>query len=132
VQLHHHEAELKQLNVQVLTISFGAESWARGWLHETGSPFPLLLDPERRTYAAYQLRSSFLRSWGPNVLWRYLKLMLAGERLRPAQGDPHQMGGDFIVDASGIIRLAHPSQDPVDRPPVDVLLATLRALRASP
>ena len=132
MQLHHHEAELRQLNAQVLTISFGTEYWARGWLQETGSPFPLLLDPERRTYTAYQLHSSFLRAWGPNVLWRYLKLILAGERLRPAQGDPHQMGGDFIVDAAGVIRLAHRSRDPVDRPPVAVLLATLRALRTSP
>lgn len=130
--MRHYEAELRQQNVQVLLISFATEYWARGWLEETASPFPLLLDPERRTYAAYKLGSSVVRTWGPNVLWRYLKLLLAGERLRPAQGDPHQMGGDFIVDAAGAIRLAHHSKDPVDRPPVDILMAMLSAIHESP
>jgi alkyl hydroperoxide reductase subunit AhpC len=130
VQLHHHQAELRQLGVQVLTISFSTDYWARAWLQETGSSFPLLLDPERQAYAAYRLGSSRLRSWGPNVLWDYLKRMVAGERLRPAQGDAHQLGGDFIVDAAGIIRLAHPSRDPTDRPPVKTLLAALQAMAA--
>ena len=129
MQLHRHEAELKESDTNVLLISFGTELWARGWLQETGASFPLLLDPERRTYAAYKLGSSRVRTWGPNVLWRYAKLLLAGEKLRPAQGDPYQMGGDFIVDGSGILRLAHASKDPVDRPPVDELLAVLRANR---
>ena len=44
-------------------ISFGAEHWARAWLQETGSPFPLLLDPERATYRTYGLGSSFIRVW---------------------------------------------------------------------
>ena len=128
-ELLQHGDELEQLDVQVLTISFSAGHWAGGWTQETGSPYPLLLDPERQSYKAYQLRSSRLRSWGPNVLWRYAKLLRAGEKLRPAQGDPHQLGGDFIIDAEGIIRLAHPSADPVDRPAVDTLLTTLAALR---
>ncbi len=124
-----HVDALKE--VQVLTISFSAGHWADGWAQETGSPYPLLLDPERISYRAYQLRSSRLRSWGPNVLWRYVKLLMAGEHLRPAQGDPNQLGGDFIIDADGIIRLAHPSKDPVDRPAVATLLSTLSAMQKS-
>jgi hypothetical protein len=38
------------------------------------------------------------------------------------------LGGDFIIDANGIIRLSHPSRDPIDRPPVSQLLAVLKAL----
>lgn len=41
------------------------------------------------------------------------------------QGDPRQLGGDVIVDAEGVIRLIHRSKDPVDRLPVDRLLAVL-------
>ena len=128
-ELLQHVDELEQLGAQVLTISFSAGHWAGGWTQETGSPYPLLLDPDRSSYKAYQLRSSRLRSWGPNVLWRYAKLLLAGEHLRPAQGDPYQLGGDFIIDGQGIIRLTHPSADPVDRPAMATLLATLATLK---
>jgi alkyl hydroperoxide reductase subunit AhpC len=127
-QLRHHETELHALNVQVLTISFSTEYWARGWLQETASPFPLLRDPERSTYAAYQLSSSRLGAWSPRTLWHYFRLRLGGTRRLPAQGDPHQMGGDFIVDAGGVLRLSHKSKDPVDRPDVALLLETLRNL----
>lgn len=128
-QLRQRQDEFERLNVQILLISFGTEYWAKVWLEETGAPFPLLLDPERRVYRAYGLGRSVLRVWSPKVLWRYLRLMMAGRRLKPVQGDPHQLGGDFIVDAKGIVRLAHPSRDPTDRPPVEKLLKALREIR---
>jgi alkyl hydroperoxide reductase subunit AhpC len=127
-QLRHYNNDIDALGVQVLIISFGAEFWARAWQQDTGSPYPLLLDPERTTYQAYGLGTSFVRVWSPHVMWHYLKLRLRGQKLLPVQGDPHQLGGDFIVDAAGIIRLSHPSKDPVDRPPVEDLLVELRGL----
>ncbi len=127
-QLRHFEAEFQRLGVQVLIISFGADFWARAWQQDTGSPYPLLLDPARATYQAYGLGTSFVRVWSPHVMFHYLKLRLRGRKLLPVQGDPHQLGGDFVVDASGFIRLAHASKDPVDRPPVEKLLAALRNL----
>lgn len=127
-QSRHSEEAFRRLGVQVLIISFGTEYWARAWLQETGSPFPLLLDPERATYQVYGLGSSFIRVWNPRVMWHYLKLILRGEHMRPVQGDPHQLGGDVIVDAAGVIRLLHRSKDPVDRPPVEKLLTVLRGL----
>ena len=59
-------------------------------------------------------------------MFHYLKLILRGQKLLPVQGDPHQLGGDVVVDAAGIIRLAHRSRDPIDRPDVETLLAALR------
>lgn len=126
--MRRFEAEFAALGVQVITISFGADFWARAWQQDTGSPYPLLLDPERVTYQVYGLGSSFARVWSPKVMFHYLKLILRGRKLLPVQGDPHQMGGDFIVDAAGLIRLAHASKDPVDRPPVEKLLPVLRSL----
>lgn len=127
-QLRHFKNDLDALGVQVLIISFGVEFWARAWQEDTGSPYPLLLDPERVTYQAYALGTSFVRVWSPHVMWHYLKLITRGQKLLPVQGDPHQLGGDFIVDAGGVIRLAHASKDPVDRPPVEELLVILRNL----
>lgn len=130
-QLRLHEAELRSLNTETYVISFGAGSLARVWLEETGVPFTLLLDPERAAYQAYGLERSLLRSWGPKTFLRYVKLLVSGRRWRGVQGDSGQLGGDLIVDAQGIIRLAHPSHDPTDRPAVAQLLAMLHEIGRS-
>lgn len=110
-------------------MSFGLERQARVWLHETRIPFPLLLDQDRRVYRAYGLTRSALRSWAPRVVWYYVRQVATGRRLHPIQGDPHQLGGDFIVDRTGIVRFAHRERDPVDRPAVADLLDVLRTIR---
>ncbi len=111
-----------------MVISFGNEYWARVWLAETGAPFPLLIDPERIAYRVYGLEYSLLRSWGLQTVWRYVQLLVSGHRWRGIQGDSGQLGGDFIVDNQGIIRLVHRSHDPTDRPSVEQLLDTLNQL----
>jgi alkyl hydroperoxide reductase subunit AhpC len=128
-QLCRHADELADLGTEVLIVSFADEQPARAWLQETGVRFPLLLDPQRRVYRAYGLERSVARTWTPRVLWYYLRRLVAGRRLRRIEGDPHQLGGDFIVDPRGIVRFVHREWDPVDRPPVGRLLEILRSLR---
>jgi len=67
-----------------------------------------------------------LRSWGLNTFLTYSRLMLSGRKWRGIQGDSSQLGGDFIVNTNGIIRLAYYSRDPSDRPSVSQLLEILR------
>lgn len=55
----------------------------------------------------------------PKVLWFYLLRKLGGHELHPVNGDPNQLGGDFLFDKSGALRLAHRSQGPTDRPTVE-------------
>lgn len=125
VQVASHRQAFEALNTNVVTISFGIAYWARMWLQETQSPFPFLVDPERNAYHAYGLQSSILRSWMPQNLWFYAKATLQGREKFGKRGDPHQLGGDFIVDSQGIVRLAHPSKEPTDRPSVEKLLQVL-------
>ena len=108
-----------------MTISFGTPYWARIWLEETRSPFSLLLDKERAAYRAYGLERSLLRSWGWSTISYYARALWNGEAWRGIRGDSSQLGGDFIVDAKGLIRLAYPSQNPADRPSVEELLSVL-------
>lgn len=129
-QLRQHAAEFEALNVRLVVVSFGLAHQARAWLEETGSPFTLLLDPERAAYRAYGLQRSLLRSWEPKVWLEYARLLVAGRRWRGIQGDSGQLGGDFIIDRKGIVRLAHPSRDPTDRPSVAELLGALYGLRS--
>ena len=123
-----HKDELHRLNVQVLVIGFGAVSSARRWLEETCDDFPLLLDPEREIYRLYGLKESWLRSWNLRTIRLYIRLLASGRKWRGIQGKSTQLGGDFIVDSDGIIRLAYRSREATDRPAVDDLLDLLRDL----
>ena len=120
-----HSIEFESLNARIGVISFGLASQARSWLEETGAPFTLLLDPERTAYRAYGLEHSLPRSWGMKVWFRYAQLLLAGRQWRGIQGDSGQLGGDFIVDSSGVIRFVYRSHDPTDRSSIRQLLTTL-------
>lgn len=126
VQVAAHQQEFEALHTNVVTVSFGIDYWAKMWLQETQSPFPFLIDAERDAYHAFGLQSSIVRSWMPQNLWYYAKATLQGREKFGKRGDPHQLGGDFIVDSQGIVRLAHPSKEPTDRPSVDQLLMVLR------
>jgi peroxiredoxin len=128
MQVASHQAEIESLNAQVATVSFGTEYWSQMWLQETHSPFPFLLDPERAAYQAFKLESSLIHAWGVRNLLYYAKAKLQGRETFGKRGDTHQLGGDFIIDAQGIVRLAHPSKDPTDRPAVAELLAVLEEL----
>lgn len=84
------------------------------------------MDPDRSAYRAYGLERSFLRSRSLKTRWYYLKAWLSGKKTFESQGeDTSQLGGDFIVDNTGTLRLIYPSHDPTDRPPVDDLLKIL-------
>ena len=130
-QLCQHTDELKRLNVEVLLITFSSVAYGRVWLKEVCSTFRLLIDRKRTNYGTYGLKRSFLRAWSLKTVRRYVELMRAGRRWRGIQGDSAQLGGDFIVDAEGIVRLAYRSEDPTDRPPVEQLLVALRQLGAA-
>lgn len=128
-QLRLYYDDIRALNAEVMVISFETGYWLQVWLAETESPFPLLLDPTCTAYQAYGLERSLLRSWGPKNLWYYTKARLTGRQVHHTGADTSQLGGDFIVDAQGIVRLAHRSHDPTDRPPVADLLTMLRQLQ---
>ena len=127
-QVGSRKDDFDSLKTQVVTISFGTPYWARIWLEETRSPFPLLLDSKRTAYRAYGLERSLLRSWGRQTLSYYARALWNGEAWRGIRGDSGQLGGDFIVDSKGFVRLACPSRNPTDRPPVEELLSLLQKL----
>lgn len=102
------------------------EDWARGWVRETCSAFPFLLDSKRQLYKALGLERSLTRAWSPRTLLHYARAALSGRPLKPILGDSAQLGGDFVFDSGGTLHYAHRSRDPVDRPPIEELLQALR------
>jgi peroxiredoxin len=125
-QVVSRKEEFEAANSNIITVSFGTPYWANVWLQETGSPFPFLVDQDRVSYATYGLESSVFRSWSPANLWYYTKAVLQKRETFGKRGNPHQLGGDFIIDPCGKLQLAHPSKDPTDRPAIDDLLGILR------
>jgi peroxiredoxin len=121
--------EFAKLNTRVFIISFGTLPALQQWMSEVCGTFTVLLDRERVAYQAYGLERSRLRSWHPRVVWIYIKRWFQRGEFYDSHGDDtSQLGGDFIVDKNGILRLVYPSHDPADRPPVDDLLKVLRNL----
>jgi peroxiredoxin len=121
--------QIKALTAEVVVVSFGNKFWVKVWLEQTQAPFPLLLDPERAAYRAYGLAESKRRAWGLRNLLYYARARWQGRAIPPSTGeDTGQLGGDFIIDRQGILRLVHPSRDPTDRPAVEKLLQTLRRM----
>jgi hypothetical protein len=55
----------------------------------------------------------------------------SGRRWRGIQGDSAQLGGDFVVDKTGVLRMAYRSEDPTDRPPIEHILTVLDRLPTS-
>jgi peroxiredoxin len=123
--LRERKAQFDDRNTQIVVVTFTGGYWADRWLKDTGVEFPLLVDEGNDVYDRYGMKRSFWKTWQPKVLWDYAKRLIKGESLKRSSGDPYQMGGDFIIDTSGIVRLAYRSDDPTDRPPVDDLLHVL-------
>lgn len=121
--------EIAALNTRVFIISFGTLPAVQQWMSETCTTFTVLLDRERTVYNAYGLERSRLRAFSPRTLWLYATCHLRGKQMHSSHGDDtSQLGGDFIVDKNGLLRLSYPSHDPVDRPAVEALLRVLREL----
>jgi len=127
VQLRQQQETLTALGVQVLVITFESAISARAYLGDTELPWPLLLDEARALYRAYGMeRGRWWQIYGPRTLWTYFRLVRAGRRLEASGGDPHQLGGDVLIDPEGFVRLQYVSANPADRPSVGRLISMVR------
>ena len=125
-----NEEQFEQLNTRIVVVSFGTLPAAQSWMKESCVTFQVALDRERTVYKAYGLERSFWRSRNLKTLWYYFKAWLSGKKGFDSHGDDtSQLGGDFIIDKDGRLRLVYPSYDPTDRPPVEYIFDCLRKLQ---
>jgi AhpC/TSA antioxidant enzyme len=118
--------EIHRNGADVLVVSFEPVGRLPGYRALHGWPFAVVSDPELAGYRAFGLGSAGWRSLlRPRVVARYAGLMLRGYRPRATEGDVHQLGGDFVIDARRRLVYVHRSVDPADRPPVDDLVRAL-------
>jgi len=127
-----HVAEFDALQTQIVAVSFTPPSRVASFLKVQPLPFPAVSDPERKAYHQFSLgKTTWLRMMRPSVIWRFVKLMFRGWKLKKAEPgeDVLQMGGDFVLDGDGRLVFAYRSVDPTDRPTIAALLDVLRRLR---
>ena len=98
--------------------------------HGVPAQVRLVADPDRRLYRAFGIgRGTWWRVWGPGTIGAYLRLMRRGRRFHRPQNDARQLGGDLVVAPSGRVAAAWFPAAPDDRPPVDEVVAAVRATR---
>ena len=120
--------EIKALGGEVLVVSFTIPKLITAYLAENPQPFPVVSDPERKAYLAFSLGATNLRGFlRLGVIWHYLKLIFRGwmPKSPGENADVWQLGGDFVIDAMGKLKYAHPSKDSADRPGNEELLKAL-------
>lgn len=104
-------------------VTFEAAPLARAYVEETKLQWPVLIDESRDVYRAYGMLAGKIRDvWGPRTWWAYLKELAAGRLPKASRSDTLQLGGDVLIDPSGIVRLHHVGTGPADRPSVATLL----------
>jgi hypothetical protein len=125
-----HYEDIRRLGGDVLVVTFTPPMFLEIYLREHSLPFPIVSDPSRIAYHAFDLeRASWLAMLRPGAAIRFLRLLGRGCRLqRPRKGDDLlQMGGDFVLDVRRRLVYAHRGAEPTDRPTVEELLAAERA-----
>lgn len=112
------KSEFDRRGVTVIAVSFADPAKLAFYQERHQWPFELFADPERKAYAAFNLkRLSLFRVFSPATLAGYLKLSRRGMKREGYGGDDiYQSGGDFLVDRSGTILFAYRGQGPADRP----------------
>ncbi|MGH9072694.1 MAG: AhpC/TSA family protein, partial [Acidimicrobiales bacterium] len=128
-QLREAYPEIRAMGAGAVAVATGAGYQARH-LMETGTPFPCLVDPERRLYGALGLShiawSRFVR---PSTWARYLRSR-GGARQGRITGDPLQAPGVVVLGPDRRVAYLHRGQTLGDYPPLPEVLAAVRGLVA--
>ena len=125
--MRDHYATFREMNAEVIALAAVDRKPLAGFARELKLPFPVLSDGTAEVYRAFGLgKGMVIRS---RTLLVAARLVWRAKRLYRPVGDIMQVGGDFIVDGNGIIRYAHSSEDPTDRPDVIELMRLIASLK---
>lgn len=126
-QLRHSYPKFRELNAEVLAIAAVGLGPLEKFARELGLPFPVLSDSTAQIYRAFGLGKGL--AIHPRTPIQFARLVWREKRFYRPVGNIMQIGGDFIVDDAGLIRYAHSSEDPTDRPEAAELLRLIRELK---
>ena len=126
-------AEIESIPAAVVLVAYDEASLLGAKvLRDLPLPFPLVLDMSREVYARWGMGRTtvFGAMLSPSLNWRYLRLLLQGERFLGFAPDMFQLGGDFVIDPHGRIAFAHRMRHNGDRAEVSRLVEELHKAAA--
>ncbi len=127
--MRQHYPEIQARNAVVIAVSFEPRDRLFQLARQVRTTFHLLSDPERDIYRAYGLtRGYLLQLLSPGTVLAYIKLLARGRMYHFRRSDLRQLGGDFVIDADGVVRYQHRSAAPHDRPTAQELMNVIDAL----
>ena len=131
--MREFDREISELHGQVAVISFASPEQLKRFAVRLGHPYLWLADPSRQSYRRLGPGRGGLGAIVPwRVIWGYIRLILRGRIWRPEQLDWAQMGGDFVFDRNGELRLRHISLSSDDRPTASAVMSALVRAASSP
>jgi hypothetical protein len=123
LQLQQHERAFEDRGIQIVVVTFETTPFVRAYIAETKFTWPILIDHERTRYRHYGMHRGHLWDiWGLRTWWAYAKELAQGQVPKYSGADTRQLGGDVLVDPSGVVRFHHVGSGPADRPPVATIL----------
>jgi len=122
--LRRDHGRFAEAGVSLLLVGQGTPEETAEFVEKLELPYPVLADDERVAYAAYELIEAGAREFfRPETGRAYLRSVLGGARGGRPVGNVRQLGGAFVIDRAGVVRLAHPSAYPGDHATTEELLA---------
>ncbi len=125
-QLREHEDQFKEAGAELAAVGLGDMRYAQMFREETGIAFPLLVDAERMTYKAAELKSANLL----HILRRdngkaRAIAKAAGFRQHRLGKDPFQLGASFVFEPGNRDLFVQLNQTFSDDADVKTLLSVL-------
>jgi peroxiredoxin len=124
-QLRDQTPAIRARGADLAAVGNGTPDQADHLARALGTDFPLLTDPDRRTFAALGARRSPGGVLHPRVLASAARAWRAGHRQHGVQGDAMQLGGVVVIhpgdEVAGVWRSAHAG----DHPAAEQILAVL-------
>jgi len=134
-RLQNEYADYIKLGASVVVIGQGEPERSKDYSQKNGIPCPVLCDPTYHVYEAYDLLEGKTSQIIYDAPDEYLRIDYeTGAQLQQSrQGtdgalvdSPWQLPGEFVVDQSGIIRLAHRYQHCEDWPNSSMLIPAIK------
>ncbi len=109
--MREHQKEFEAKGANLAAIGLGDAYYAKAFREETGITFPLLIDDERKAYAAAELKQA-------NILHLFRRDNAGYRKRAKEQGfsqkklgkNPFQLGGSFVFAPGNVDRFVHVSE----------------------
>ncbi len=125
MQLRDQAQAIDQRGADVAAIGTGSPEQAARLAQQLELPFPLLADPERRTYAALGTRRSVIGILHTGTLRSAVRAWRRGHRQEGVQGDAMQLGGVVVMRPGGAVAMIHRSVHAGDHPDIEAILRAI-------